>query len=153
MSTQAQNNSIQWITPKNFQSVYRCQTSYNNFINDIDGWATKIHTYAQTENAKDKIFEIYFNRTMLTQGGGRENIMLKRIKDGTVLAVVFFGKRQDVLGLNSPVTPSLITDKLHELFKTPAVLLDIIMSQSKKTFNITPNKNLNLKDVSYKNKN
>lgn len=110
-------------------SVYAVQVPYETFLKDISGWSTKIH-----REVKDGIFEIWFNKTMITQGGGRENIMLKRIKDGTVLAVVFFGSRQDVMG--SPnVTPELLEKKLNELFREPAALFDIIISQAKGLFN------------------
>lgn len=112
-------------------TVYATQVSYEAFLKDISAWSQKIH-----EEVTDGIFEIWFNKTMITQGGGRENIMLKRIKDGTVLAVVFFGSRDDVMG--SPnVTPELLERKFNELFREPGALFDIIISQAKGHFNKT----------------
>ena len=65
---------------------------------------------------------------MLTQGQGAENIMYKRIEDGSVLSVVFFGKREDVMGSEN-VTPELLREKLNELMREPAVLFEIMKSQ------------------------
>lgn len=108
---------------QNGTKIYAWQTTYAEFVENIMGWSRCIH-----DHVKDGIFEIYFNNNMLTQGGGRENIMYKRISDGKVLSVVFFGSRNNVMG-SSHVTPELIDQKLNELMKEPAVLFEIMKSQ------------------------
>jgi hypothetical protein len=109
-------------------NVYKTSTTYQHFIQNIAQFAKAIFSEVKTG-----IFEIDFGKTVLTQGGGRENIMLKRIKDGTVLAVVFFGSRDDTLG-SAGVSCKLIENKIHELMRQSPVLFDIIMSMSKGSF-------------------
>lgn len=106
----------------NGTKVYAWQTTYSDFIEDIMGWSKCIH-----EHVKDGIFEIYFNNNMLTQGGGRENIMYKRISDGKVLSVVFFGSRGNVMG-SRKVTPEVLDKKLNELMREPAVMFEVMKS-------------------------
>lgn len=105
------------------KKVYAWQTTYKDFVHDIKKWSQLIH-----DHVKDGIFEIYFNNNMLTQGGGAENIMYKRISDGKVLSVVFFGAREDVMGSKN-VTADLLDAKFNELMQAPPVLFEIMKSQ------------------------
>lgn len=111
---------------KNGISVCAVQTTWKDFISNISAWSRQIH-----QQVSGGTFEIWLNKTVITQGPGRDNIILKRIKNGAVLSHIPFGTPDMNLKIGGhDVTADFIEKKLHTFMRTPGVMFDVILSQT-----------------------